>query len=310
MIENPLVSILCLSYNQEKFIEESLESIKAQTYRNLEVIICDDFSKDSSLEVIEKWIKKNPSLKITLIKHSVNKGITKSVNEILYLSKGKYIQLLALDDILMPDKLERHVEILENSAENVAMVFSDAHLMDDKSEKYQNKFIAMHLNYLSLKSQNFHQMLLVKNFIPGMSALIKKEILIAQNGWDESLSFEDYDMWLCLSKKYDFLFDEKISCSYRLHENNSHKKRTVINHSAIFRVLMKHKENENMRETIFSHLEVIYKGRTLSDEHKAFYDYYPVKHFSERFIKNNWNPQLYKAAKEFERFLSILHISH
>lgn len=310
MVENPLVSILCLCYNQEKFIVESLESIKAQTYSNIELLICDDFSRDNSVEVIEKWIEKNLQLKITLVKHKENKGITKSVNEILSLSKGKYIQLLALDDTLKPDKLERHVEILRNSSNKEAIVFSDADLMDDKSQKYQNKFIAIHLNYLSLKSQNYYQMLLERNFIPGMSALIKKEILIAENGWDESLSFEDYDMWLRLSRKYDFLFDVNISCSYRLHENNSHKKRSVINHSAIFRIFIKHKENESIRKTLFTHLEKIYLGKTLNDEHKMFYEYYPVKKFSERLIKNNWNPKLYKVVKEFERFLKILRLYH
>jgi len=303
---NPTVSILCLCYNQQMFVVESLESIKAQSYQNFEILICDDFSKDNSVETIEHWIQQNAYLNIQFIKHSENIGITKTLNELLYLSQGKYIQLLALDDILMPDKLERHIEFLEGSAENTAMVFSDAHLMGDESQRFQNKFIAMHLNYLSLTSQNYYKMLLAQNFIPAMSALIKKEVLTAENGWDESLPFEDYDMWLRLSKKYNFLFDEKISCTYRLHENNSHKKRNVINRSAIFRVLIKHKEVENIRKIIFPHLEVIYKARTLEDENKIFYDYYPIKKFSERFIKNNWNPKLYVAVKEFERLLNIL----
>jgi glycosyltransferase involved in cell wall biosynthesis len=172
MVDNPLVSILCLCYNQERFIKESLESIKAQTHKNFEIIICDDSSRDNSVEVIDGWIQNNPEILTKFVKHTENKGITKSLNEILNLSKGKYIQILALDDILMPDKFERQVAMLENAPANYTLVFSDANLIDQNSNLYQNKFLAYHLSYLSLKSENYYEMLLEKNFIPAMSILM------------------------------------------------------------------------------------------------------------------------------------------
>jgi len=302
MTDNPLVSILCLCYNQEKFIRESLESIKAQTYKNFEIIICDDFSQDQSVEVIESWISENTDLKIQFVEHNHNQGITKTLNELLKLSQGKYIQVLALDDTLLKDKLERHVTMLENSSDEYALVFSDAHLMNHESKVYQNKFIARHHSYLSLESQNFYEMLLSKNFIPAMSVLMKRKNIIAENGWDESLPFEDYDMWLRLSKNYSFLFDEVITCSYRLHDNNSHRKKNVINYSAFFNIFIKHTQNERVRDILFVHLESIYREKSLTNEHKIFYSYYPIKSFSERFIKNNYNPTIYRIILEIQRF--------
>jgi len=303
MTDNPLVSILCLCYNQEKFIKESLESIKAQTYKNFEIIICDDFSQDQSVDVIESWISENTDLKIEFVKHSQNIGITKTLNELFKISQGKYIQILALDDILENDKLERHVAMLENSSDQYAMVFSDAHLMNDDSKLYQNKFIARHLSYLSLESQNFYEMLLVRNFIPAMSVLLKRKNIIAENGWDENLPFEDYDMWLRLSKNHRILFDEVITCSYRLHSNNSHRNKSLINHKAFFDILIKHKEKESVRNNIFIHLEGIYRARALKDEHKIYYDHYPMRSFSERFIKNDYSPKMYRIAIEVQKLL-------
>ncbi|WP_333850832.1 glycosyltransferase [Epilithonimonas sp.] len=302
----PLVSILCLCYNQEKFIVESLESIKALTYNNFEMVICDDFSDDSSVETIEKWIRQNPDLQISFVKHTENLGITKTLNELLLISKGKYIQLLALDDLLMHNKLERQVTMLKNSSDKVSLVFSDAHLIDENSELYQNKFIARHLSYLSLKSQNFYEMLLVKNFIPAMSVLIKRQKLMDEGGFDESLSFEDHDMWLRLSKKDDFLFDDVISCSYRLHAHNTHKKREVLNHSMFFKIMIKHKDHQLAREKIFEHLEKLYLLNVLKNEHQIFFQHFPVKSFPEKLIKYNMKPVFYKLAMQIHKLLAYL----
>ncbi|MCU7617835.1 glycosyltransferase [Chryseobacterium sp. PBS4-4] len=308
MTDNPLVSILCLCYNQGKFIKESLESIKAQTYKNFEIIICDDFSHDESVEIIKSWISENKDLKIEFIEHHQNLGITKTLNELLKISQGKYIQILALDDILIEEKLDRHVAMLENSSDEYALVFSDAHLINHESKLYQNKFIARHFSYLSLESQNFYEMLLTKNFIPAMSVLMKKKHIMAENGWDESLPFEDYDMWLRLSKNHSFLFDDVITCSYRLHDNNSHRKKNVINYNAFFNIFIKHTQNIRVRNILFSYLEDIYREKLLTNEHKIFYSHYPMKSFSERFIKNNYNPKIYRVVLEIQRFTKYFRI--
>lgn len=300
MESKPLVSVLCLCYNQAKFIVESLESVKAQTYPHYEILICDDFSiKDNSVEVIEKWIAENPELQIVFLKHEENKGICKSLNELLYLSNGKYLQLLALDDVLLPEKLERHVSILENSRANEAMVFSDAHLMADDSTFYQNTFIPYHFKYLSLKSQNYHELLLNKNFIPAMSVMMKKLIIVEMGGWDENLSFEDYDMWLRISKKYDFIYDKVISCNYRLHATNTHKNEELID-SSFFDIFVKHIDNKDIRKRIFYYIEKMYLNNSMKSEYLVYFDFYPPTNFFEKCILNNRNTVIFKLALRVE----------
>lgn len=292
---NPLISITCLSYNQSKFIVESLESIKKQTFQDFEILIIDDFSKDQSAIIIDEWIKANPQLNITFIKHTENKGICKSINELLAISKGKYIQMLALDDVLLPWKLEKHAEILNNSKSNEVLVFSDSLLMDDGSNLYQNRFIAYHYTYLNIKTGNFFDTLVSQNFIPGMSVLVKKDAILEIGGWDENLAYEDYDMWLRLSKSGKvFIFDNNPSCIYRIHGGNTHKKSELLR-SSLFKILIKNIQDKSveirLRELVVS---LFVDKQLLKEERKIYFKLVKPNKFSEYFVKYNAPVILFK----------------
>lgn len=286
MSELPLVSILCLSYNQSQYVIESLESIKSQSYKNFEILICDDCSKDDSVYIISNWIKDNPQLKVHFINHSENEGICKSLNELLNMSSGKYIQVLALDDLLNSDKLEKHVNILEKSDENQVMLFSDACLIDSQSKRYQNTFIPYHYKFLSLETGNFYERLLRENFIPAMSCLLKASALKKTGGWDENLTYEDYDMWLRLSKEYNFIYDNELSCSYRLHETNTHKKQNVLDKS-IFTIYLKHKDQPIIKNKLLKIIDEAYLNNTLNEDHKEYLLNYGPKTLKEKLILRN-----------------------
>lgn len=286
MTQLPLVSILCLSYNQEQFVVESLESIKSQSYSNIEILICDDSSGDHSTEVICNWIKDNPQLNIQYIIHSKNQGICKSLNELLSLSKGKYTITIALDDLMEYDKVERHVNILEKSSPIEALVFSNAYLIDDHSARFQNTFIPYFHQYLSIESGNFYQTLLNDNFIPAMSCVTKSSMIKDLGGWDETLTFEDYDMWLRLSQKYDFIYDDYKSCSYRLHSTNSHKKKDFLN-ASFFDIYLKHKEQPVMKKKILQLIHQAYKENKLTESHKNYLKELDNKTLTEKLMLNN-----------------------
>lgn len=286
MNQLPLVSILCLSYNQERFISESLDSIKFQSYRNIEILICDDFSEDKSVEIINDWIENNSHLNITLIRHSENQGICKSLNELLTFSKGKYIITIALDDLMESDKVERHVKILENSSPDEALVFSNAYLIDDRSVRYQNTFIPYFYKYLSIESGNFYEILLKDNFIPAMSCVTKSALIKDIGGWDETLTFEDYDMWLRLSEKYNFIYDDYRSCSYRMHATNSHKKKDFLN-ASFFDIYLKHKEQPVMKKKILQLIHQAYQDNKLTENHKNYLKELDNKTLKEKLILKN-----------------------
>ncbi|WP_048510950.1 glycosyltransferase [Chryseobacterium sp. FH2] len=294
MTDLPLVSILCLSYNHAQFVVESLESIKSQSYSNIEILICDDSSKDNSVEVINNWAENNSHLNIHFIRHTQNQGICKSLNELLHQSKGKYILTLALDDLLERDKIEKHVILLENSASHEVLVFSNAYLIDDNSALYQNTFIPYFHKYLNLESGNFYETLIKDNFIPAMSCLIKSAIVKEIGGWDESLSFEDYDMWLRLSQKYDFIYDNSKSCRYRIHATNSHKKKNFLNES-FFAIYLKHKEHPLMKHKIMQIIHEAYKKNSLTEGHKEYLRKLENKTLKEKLILKNVRKPTYST---------------
>ena len=99
---NPLVSILIPLYNAEKYLEECLDSITAQTYKNLEVIIVNDGSSDNSLTIAERYEKKYNYIKVY---SQENNGAASARNKAFLYSSGEYIQYLDADDILHPDKI-------------------------------------------------------------------------------------------------------------------------------------------------------------------------------------------------------------
>jgi glycosyltransferase involved in cell wall biosynthesis len=110
----PLVTIISPCYNHSKFVIESLESIKNQSYPNIEHIIIDDCSSDDSVKKIEDWITAN-EYKCVFIKHKMNMGISYTLNKSLKTSKGKYWAGLSTDDIAGHDRIEKFVNYLENN---------------------------------------------------------------------------------------------------------------------------------------------------------------------------------------------------
>lgn len=217
----PLVSIIALCFNQEHYLKSTLDSIIAQKYPSIELIILDDASSDNSVATINSWIVNN-NVQCRFIPHSMNKGICKTVNEGLKFSTGKYFQVIACDDIMLPDKIEKQVAILDAN-DQCAFVYSDAYMMNEKGSwvPYGARFIQTNIALFEAPPQNlFHYLITRKNFIPAPSALVRKSFVEEVGGYDENLTFEDYDMWLRLSKNHDAIFVDQPTCLYRVHEKN------------------------------------------------------------------------------------------
>ena len=134
MTSQPLVTIGAINYNNGLYVIETLESIKAQSYQNVELIIVDDCSTDNSVVLITEWLK-NFDKPYKFIKHEKNKGVCNTCNDLLTNASGKYISTIGTDDIMMPDKIKVQVEILENSADEVCAVYSDAFLIKEDRDR-------------------------------------------------------------------------------------------------------------------------------------------------------------------------------
>ena len=136
-----LVSYLLLTYNQEKYIKEAVESTLAQTYSPLEIIISDDCSTDNTFEIIKKTVAeyKGPH-KIILNRNEHNLGIAFHVNKIMSLARGELFVMGAGDDIAFPKKTEKFVEVwLKNK--NITALSSGYKLIDNEDKEISTRYL-------------------------------------------------------------------------------------------------------------------------------------------------------------------------
>ncbi|WP_300565552.1 glycosyltransferase [Flavobacterium sp.] len=218
MQNSPLVTVICLCYNHDAFVVETLNSVINQKYENIELIILDDFSTDNSREVIQNWLKDHP--KVSFITNDSNLGNTKSFNKALKLAKGDYIIDLAADDILLPNCIQLQINTFKNSPyKNLGLVYGNAELITENGsfDSYyfpvdsQKKIIEPRKTgdvYLSILSGG--------NSLCSVSAMMKKTVLDELKGFDEELYYEDLDFWIRASRQYEFDFIDEILVQKRI----------------------------------------------------------------------------------------------
>lgn len=214
-MQYPLVSAIVLCYNHARFVVECLESVKAQNYSNLELIINDDASNDNSVSVIEAWLSAN-DIPYKFLKNKVNLGLCRSLNNALKNAHGKYFSGIAADDVWLPGKLATQVRLMEELPEKVGVIYSDAFQMDENGKLLPDNFIKAHRGFETMPAGNIQQVLWEGNFIPAMTTMTRRECVERVGLYDETLFYEDWDMWLRIAKHYNFFYSEQVSAKYRL----------------------------------------------------------------------------------------------
>lgn len=204
MIEElPLISVLVCNYNYGKYIEETLDSILAQTYPSLEVVIVDDGSSDNSVEIIKKYIKNHKDRSLTLKAKKQNQGICFARNDAIDLAKGDYLIFLDSDDTLPAEYIaEMYKTIVKQKAD---VVYGDVAAFG--AEKYRTNY------------PQFDPLELMKRNYINVTSLIRRSALKGHR-FDEKLNrktHEDYDFWLGLSLMgIKFVKAENVYLNYRI----------------------------------------------------------------------------------------------
>lgn len=235
-----LISVLIPAYNHAKFIQETVFSSINQTYKNLELLIIDDGSKDSTWEkIIElKDICQKRFIRFEFYKQN-NKGVSQTLNSLLKLAKGKYIIGSASDDVFKPNIIEVLHNFLKFNKEYILAV-GDSEIIDSDSKRIswgrhrvalpyddKNGFKTFKEFYGRTKdfSDGFgtFENLQKANYIPN-GQLIRRSAIDQVGGYDINAKLEDWSMNLELSKIGRFKFVDEVLFSYRWHENNTIKK--------------------------------------------------------------------------------------
>jgi len=225
-LQLPLVSVTLTTYNSAKFVVETLESARAQTYQRIELIISDDCSVDNTVEICRNWIAlyKDRFERTEIITVPQNTGVSANCNRCIHASNAAWIKLIAGDDILLPNCIEDNMQFVANNPK-VAVVFSQVLLY--KEEFVPEKIITvipasypMNLMCTTFSADDQYKLLLLSDRITYTpSSFFNKQTLLEVNGFDaENKLVEDYPMWLKLTKAGNKLyFFEKPTVGYRKH---------------------------------------------------------------------------------------------
>ena len=210
----PVISVVMSVYNGEKFLEEAIESILNQTYKNFEFIIINDGSTDASLEVLSGYQRKNK--KIVLISRE-NKGLISSLNEGIKKSKGKYIARMDADDVSLPTRFEDQINYIESN--NLDMCGTATNIYSDC--KYLNK------NIYPETDHEIKFSLMFSSPFAHSSVMMKKSIFRVVKYEDYKYA-EDYKLWIDVALSGFIMGNmNKILLRYRLHDgqiSNIYKK--------------------------------------------------------------------------------------
>jgi len=220
----PKVSVIIPTYNRAGYIEEAIDSVLAQTYKDFEIIVIDDGSTDKTRKVLRKYtgqIRYFPQ---------ENQGVAVSRNKGIAVSRGEYVAFLDSDDAWLPKKLERQVAFLEEHPD-IALVCGEVFLMDEKGETIHH---VPHDRELPLTFKNLFEQSLIH--VP--TTMVRRQILEEAGGFDPAVdTSEDYDLWLRIIKKHRGHYMELPLAKYRLHQDSlmSNLERRLSNNLMIFR---------------------------------------------------------------------------
>ena len=216
----PLLTVGVINYNQGYLIDTCLDSIRNQTYQNFELYIIDDLSTDDSVSYINNYITRH-SLECNFIVNKQNQGICKNLNYLLEKARGKYLTFIAADDWGDLNRFESMVQVLEAAPEDVCTVYSDALLVNEAGESLHDSYLKHFRPDLITPPQgDVFKELLSFNFIPAMATVTRTNAIKVVGGFDETLKFEDFDLWLKLAHRYKFLYSADSKCYYRILPNS------------------------------------------------------------------------------------------
>jgi len=204
---HPAITVVIPTHNRASFLKRAIDSVLSQTWKDFELIIVDDASTDNTAEIIRSYYDS----RIVYIRHQENKGGSAARNSGILQAKGRYIALLDDDDEWAPTKLEKQFIKFQDVSEKVGIVYSGFEVKDQDRKVIERR--------LPEFKGNLYMRLLERNMIGGSSTpLIKRECFDAAGLFNESLrSCQDWDMWLRISKLYEFDFVPEIGTNIYLH---------------------------------------------------------------------------------------------
>lgn len=271
-MKEPLVSVILAAYNTAAYLRKTLASVLNQSYTNYEVVIVDDGSTDNTRAVAEEFIDD----KRVRYHYQKNQGVSAARNFAASQARGKYLAMCDADDIWHPKKLAKQMRAFGEDPD-LGVVYCNIGTIDE-----QGNILKPHSNRYKCYSGWVTRNLILRNFVPGPTTVIRKAFFDEVGGFNTKLRLsEDYDLWLRLSTVCRFQHVDETLYLYRKHsmQNSASHAQELL--KAHIRVV------ENFSERFPSHTTSRLTNRAIAETRKN------LGHF---YLKQLKDPQLARQA--------------
>jgi len=230
----PKLSVIIASCNHQDYIAQTLESLEKQTFQSFEIILVDDGSTDKTVEVARDF----PSR--AQIFTQENKGVVAARNRGVSLAKGQYICFVDSDDMVLPDRFERQVAVLDGNPE-IGLVFADALIIDTKGKQI-GKFSDV---YPVVRGDVAEMLALHYCFTPMITVMVRADVLRKTGPFEKPGPISDYMKWIEVAHLSKVYYDPKPLGCWRRHQCSTSKiankeKSYTKTRIALRRILQKH----------------------------------------------------------------------
>lgn len=294
----PLLTVLLPAYNAEKYIEETLNSILNQTFKDFELIVIDDCSTDNTNKLISKFSDE----RIRLIRNEENLKLIKTLNKGIKLANGKYLARIDADDICLLERFEKQIEYLETHPDT-AVLGTDIEFIDEKSKSIGRgiKHPTMHAEIL----WGFYR----RASIYHPTVMVNLELLKDDFYYDENYPHaEDYELWMRLGDKFQLANLDEILVRYRVHGESVTQSFNEISVQSTLRAIRAHSEINKDYEFALEYFK--YPNRLRTDNYLEDIILIWQNHFREFVRRNNLSAderkKIEKNAMSFVIILSVV----
>lgn len=206
-MHKPLVSVVMVVCNVDRFLAESIESILGQTFQEFEFIIVDFGSTDNSLSIISSYAASDNRIKLHIIPHC---GLAEARNAGCFLAQGRYIAIMDADDVSVPDRLMWEIDFMEKHPQ--VGVLGGATEWIDASGR------SLRIDYPPTEDREIRSELVTGVPFWQPTALISSEAFVLVGGYRAVFAqTEDYDLWLRIAEHFEVANLEQVVLKYRIH---------------------------------------------------------------------------------------------
>ena len=291
--KNPKISVIVASFNYEQYIGETLDSLVKQTYKNFEVIVVDDGSKDNSVNVIKKYVKKYHNVFLHRHHGGANRGLFETIKLGLEKSSGKYIAFCESDDYWLPNNLEEKVKVI-NEYNSPKIIYNNVKLFGP-GEKKQEEYIAN----LSLVGEGLYDVDPINqtyNIIPTFSCvMIDKQALLECDFNSYIPAWTDWWLYRQIFAKYPMYHVNKALTMWRIHDSYNSEKKAMARMEHFDEFIFYNNElvvdrNKKLIDNVYedNHVDLLKKSDLFDEK-------YYVKHYPE--VKKFKLPPVYHYLK-------------